>query len=303
MEKTNDIRYNTVRTKGNLNYEINIRLNDECHNGIEDFAITGSIWPKGKPKADRNILHCGAIGDELAKVFPDLSLFNSLHLAKWDGVPDFGIGNMMYFLENEKMTRDKWCTYYRIENKFYKELYDARFSDAHFRHLLYNLGIIDTWKKQADEAIAILEEWTGKTFVSKATKKSLHECTPEEETEYQTKLASGYYSVSAIMGRETKKINALWEKRKTDIIERANTQTATATEEKNIDLAVLEIIKDAGLPPDFDNYIFYNHTKKLCFLWRNYPECNKSTLGKVQGAIKLWNSLDNGIIAVLDKNK
>jgi hypothetical protein len=301
MEKTNDIRYNTVRTKDNLNYEIDIRLNDECHNGIEDFAITGNIWPKDKPKTDRYLLRGGAIGDELAKVFPDLRLFNSLHMATWDGVSGFGIENMLYFLQDEKITSDEWCIYYRIDKKFYKDLYNARFFNVHFQHLLYKMGIVDTWKKQADEAISILEEWTGKTFVSSATKKSLHEYTLEEESEYQKQFASGYYSVSSIQKREKEKIKTLWEKRIANIIERVDKEVAEVQQEKKVDLTILKIIKKAGLSPDFDNYIFYNHESRLCFLWQDWPEYTQSTFDKVQKAIKLWNSLNNGVVAVLDE--
>lgn len=54
LPASNDLRH-TIDTKdkdGN-SMRIKIRLNDECKNGHQDFAITADVWEKGKPKTDR----------------------------------------------------------------------------------------------------------------------------------------------------------------------------------------------------------------------------------------------------------
>lgn len=51
METTNNIKIslNLKDNEGN-DMVVNIILNDECNNGREDFAITGTVWEKGKKR-------------------------------------------------------------------------------------------------------------------------------------------------------------------------------------------------------------------------------------------------------------
>ena len=44
MKTTNSIKYVIDVNNEKHNYKINIRLNDECRNGHEDFAMTADFW-------------------------------------------------------------------------------------------------------------------------------------------------------------------------------------------------------------------------------------------------------------------
>jgi hypothetical protein len=84
-------------------------------------------------------------------------------------------------------------------------------------------------------------------------------------------------------------------------LKNTNKKISKIKNEKIVDMTVLSIIKKAGLSPDFDNYIFYDHKNQLCFLWRNWPEYTYKTVEKVEKAVKLWNDINNGITAVIDE--
>jgi|WetSurMetagenome_2_1015567.scaffolds.fasta_scaffold255274_1 hypothetical protein len=300
MERTNNLIYTTERTKNGLNYEIRIRLNDECNNGIEEFAITGSIWPEGELQTDRNILKAWAIGDDLAAVFPDMVLFNSLHGAKWDGVPDFAMSNMVYYLEHpEEMSQEAWCAFYRVNPLLYRQLYTARKERYYFQKLLYKLGVVASWKAQADTAIAQLEQLTGKKFVSKAVKPSLKVYTPKEKAEFEAEEAAGYFTMQAMSRRAEDEVSRKWSVRRMDIIRHAEESVDAVKRKKAVELQMLKVLKKAGFTSDFDNYIFYDHLNKICFLWYEHIWYPKVTVDKVEKAVILWNNLNNGITACI----
>lgn len=58
--------------------KIKIRYDDECGNGHNSFAITGSIYSSRTSTADRYCECCGCIHDEIIKYFPEFA-----HLIKW----------------------------------------------------------------------------------------------------------------------------------------------------------------------------------------------------------------------------
>src|SRR6185312_390500 len=97
---TNDIRFTTTKTKKGIDYVIKIRLNDECKNGHNDFSITGDMYLSGKVHTDRNNQGGGAIGDEIAKCFPEFKIFNDLHLCDAKGAPMYAQANGFYHLKN-----------------------------------------------------------------------------------------------------------------------------------------------------------------------------------------------------------
>jgi hypothetical protein len=65
--QSNDLRHTASKTKGGKVIIANIRLNDECKNGHQDFAITGEIYLAGKPSTDAICLGMGCVHDEILK--------------------------------------------------------------------------------------------------------------------------------------------------------------------------------------------------------------------------------------------
>ena len=59
METTNSIKHVIDVNNKKHNYKINIRLNDECRNGHEDFAITADFWLPNNTRTDQNLIAGG----------------------------------------------------------------------------------------------------------------------------------------------------------------------------------------------------------------------------------------------------
>lgn len=151
-------------------YKVVVKLDDECKNGHQDFSITGTEWEKGRAHIDRNMIHGGACGDDIASRFPKFEKFNRLHLCDYNGIPMYPVNNGMYLIKRK--SKKDFCSYYRIPENHYDILKDC-INEREYLYYLYELGIIDSWKAEATEAIKILEEWTGEKFVNTSTRSQL----------------------------------------------------------------------------------------------------------------------------------
>lgn len=151
-------------------YKVVVKLDDECKNGHQDFSITGTEWEKGRAHIARNVIHCGACGDDIASKFPEFEIFNRLHLCDYNGIPMYPVNNGMYHIK--RMSKEDFCSYYRIPENHYAILKDC-INEREYLYYLYELGIIDSWKAEATEAIKILEQWTGEKFVNTSTRSQL----------------------------------------------------------------------------------------------------------------------------------
>src|SRR5882724_6961369 len=100
LEKSNDLRHTIMVTANKKDVIIKIRLNDDCHNGHQDFAITANVYPTGK-RGDRNLISAGCCHEEILKARPDLKPFVDLHLSTAKGVPMYAIANGFYHLKND----------------------------------------------------------------------------------------------------------------------------------------------------------------------------------------------------------
>ncbi|WKV22098.1 hypothetical protein Phage2-1_00098 [Achromobacter phage 2-1] len=96
----------TFREDGILKtIDVEVRFDDNCKNGHNDFAITGTIYnPRQdiKTYGDR-IESCGCIHEEIAKHFPEVAHLIKWHLVSTDG-PMHYPGNALYHASN----RDHW---------------------------------------------------------------------------------------------------------------------------------------------------------------------------------------------------
>lgn len=263
----------TYRKEKNISGEIliaHVKLADDCRNGHQDFSVTGEIYKAGKPRTDRNLIACGAMGDTIKQLMPELGIFCDLHLCDYLGAPMHAVANMHYHMTNEfnagdpidsAAHREKFCEYYRISGDQFDKLAGAH-SRVHFAMMLAALGIPEQWKRQADKAIALLEELTGKKFAVDSERQNLQMPTADEIDAERDRIEAGFYSVEAIAER---KRAALAEKRAA-IIARAERDKAKIDRKLAVNLAIF----DAGGPRGLEHTIYYDHKETVRFNWRKY---------------------------------
>lgn len=253
------------------NMLIKIRLADECKNGHQDFSITATYWEVGKARNDRNMVGGGCCHDEIIKVRPDLKMFVNLHLSDFSGVPMYAVENGFYHLcegfnnikPNESGFSAEFCEYYRITPKQFETLSKSE-NKLKYALNLEKLGILDQWREEAKKAIAMLEEWTGQTFVVDSIKRQYTPPTAEDIAIEDAKDKEGYYTPANVQARKAKAILEAKELEYSKIKAEMDKTTTEAKKEYEVKKAVL----DGGL--SLDNFIFYNHKNEGCFNWKNY---------------------------------
>jgi len=267
---TNNLKH-TVRTtdKSGNTMHIDIRLNDECKNGHQDFAITASIWEKGKALNDRNCIAGGCCHEEIIKARPDLQIFVDLHLCDYKGIPMHPSANMHYHMTNgfnytpveSPAFITKYCLCYRISFDQFNYLKQAR-NTVQFALLLENSTIFRQWEAQANEAIKLLEQMTGNTFLVDSKRTQYTPPTDEQRAEEAKRVKEGYYTPEAEQARE--------EQKKADYIakmtDKANLDIEKIKQELAINLHIFELAGSAGV----SNSIVHNHSKEVAFNWKSY---------------------------------
>lgn len=88
--------------------EVQIRYDDECNNGHNTFAITGTLYKTQTGTSDKLIDVCGCIHDEIIKYFPELAKYIKWHLTSADG-PMHYIENTMYHLKQGNLEVAQSC--------------------------------------------------------------------------------------------------------------------------------------------------------------------------------------------------
>ena len=284
---TNDLRHSIMAHDEDGNpMHISIRLNDECKNGHQDFAITGDIYQKGKPRKDRYLISFGCIHDEILKARPELKIFVNLHLSDYEGIPMYAVENGHYHLTNgfnntlsdSQAFRDKFCEYYRITPDQFDVLKTSK-NQLQYALNLQRLNILQQWKEEANAAIKVLEEMTGKTFVPDSIKSQFHAPTPGQLREEERRQIDGYYTKEAEQKREEAKRDGLIKKLEAE----RDKEVKKATTEFEVKKQVLIIGGEKAL----DNCIFYNHTNTLAFNWKGYDKISDELISKIETEIKL----------------
>ena len=249
--------------KDGRQFDIVIRLSDDCHNGQEDFSITGTIYEAGKPKIERYMISGGAIGDHIAKEFPDLAIFDRLHLCDFKGAPMFTAGNGFYHVK--RMDTVEFCEYFRCTPDERDQLCTAE-NKEHFAMLLYLSEIPKRWQQEADEATKILEQMTGEKWVNSSIKSNFIVPTPEQVVDFETKQKAGYFSDEQRAQRAEAKRQEYYKQERENVEAECKGKIEQAETERDVKIAVL----DAGL--SLKNFIFYSHKNTGVFNWRNYED-------------------------------
>jgi hypothetical protein len=265
--KTNALRFMDFRTEENgKQWVIKISLDDKCKNGHQDFSITGTCWEAKKQKIDKYMIHGGACGDEIARLFPEYEIFNRLHLCDYKGIPMHCSANGYYHLNKGFISKStgesfekEYCDYYRISPAQFQVLRHAE-SETHFAMLLESERIFEQWENEANIAIKKLEELTGNEFVVDSVRTQYNRPSDEKIAEELERIKTGYYSADSKRARDLE-------------TERKKLQQIDEEEESEIQKIRLEYkIKRIMFAADkkaYENYIFYDHSNTIKFNWSN----------------------------------
>lgn len=243
-----------------------VSLDDDCNNMHADFSITADVYER--TKNGRWVWVAGGCQHDLiSKHFPELKRFIPLHLCSHDGSPMYPVENGSFHVYNssEIITND----YLRLSDGELQKLNAAPKDHAYFKYMLFHLGIVARWQKEADEFIRFLEEKTGVEWENPYTPEQEHfrlEISAEEKAEIETKISNGYYSEEAIAERNEARRIAKIEAQREEILAKYNKTEQQARNERDIKLYIL----DSGLPTD--NVIYYNHTNEVVFNWKDYDK-------------------------------
>lgn len=255
--KTNNLCYKTEKQIGNEIIHVTIELNDECKNGYTDFCITGEIC---------NMYGC--LHEKILKYFPEFKIFVELHLVSTSGISRSFIDNCMYFLKEKNI---RFLKGYGLTEKEIKELIDAASDDIDLRYLLGKFGYTERQKEKAQEAIKLLEELTGDTFIDSNKPLIIKPLTNEEIVIIKNRIKNNHYSIK---GKETYRIEKL-RKRASCQLEEVTEKIRIRDERmKNViykdELDIERFILEHGLP--IDNFIYYKHSQEGVFNWLDYKE-------------------------------
>lgn len=289
---TSNLRLNISINNKSTNCEINIRLDDECENGHEDFAITGTFWTPGKPRIDRYHEMGGCCHDEIIKIRPDLAQFVALHLCDANGAPMYAVENGLYHLKQDKQVAAEYlrCTPEEIQ------VLDAAEDKAYFTYLVSKIGLPERWKAEAEAATLLLESIINEhfpsddpqKFKSTAVKSNFAPLSDAKTAEIEKLISDGYYTPEAIAARKEEAHRAKIEKRRNQLTDRLNDRIRKERTKTKIDILILDTIQSIK-----DNFIYYDHTNTLKFNWLDYSD--KFTQEEIHAVMEKRNQFPKGI--------
>ena len=263
METANKLIYSSTKffTENEEEYRITARvsLDDDYHNNMCDWSVTADIRQKNQQGTYVEYMG-GCCHDEVAKHFPELAKFIPLYYSNHYGAPMYPVENGIYHIKNSD--KSVAIEYLRISDKEYYKLSEAVDDKMYFKYLLFNLGIVDRWKRESDELLVELEDLCGKKWVNPYTPEKERftlTLTDEERSLIEERVKARYYPAENI---EKRREEAL--KKRAEICERYDKRIKQAEAEKKIMLCVF----DYGLSTD--NAIYYPHLNTLSFNWNSY---------------------------------
>lgn len=180
---------------------VTVSLDDDCHNNMCDWSITADIRQKNKYGRYEEYMG-GCCHGEIAKYVPELAKFIPLHCCNHYGAPMYPVENGIYHVRRSGMSVA--MEYLRISEQECIELYKASEDKLYFKYMLFNLGIVDRWKRESEELIAELEKLCGKKWVNPykpEEERFALTLTDEERSLIEERIEAGYYSAENIEKR------------------------------------------------------------------------------------------------------
>ena len=259
----NTMKYKTSKTyleNGNtMRMDVEIRLNDECRNGHEDFAMTCDIYRNAR---DGRWVYAGGgcAHDEIIKYFPKFKIFEQLHLCNTLGQPMHLIANTIYFLKRGEYNLTCLTEGEARELAKYVENNNA------FQYKLEELGVLSRLENKAKEGIALLEELCGEKYTPKyegQVKYGVYPLSGDKRAEVEKKIAEGYFTDEKIEERKRAREEEEYQKLLEKIENDRENELKKVNEKYTAEKTVLEWFKCRV------NFIYYNHIKTYHFNWSN----------------------------------
>ncbi len=201
---------------------------------------------------------CGCCHDEILKVYPEFRPFVDLHLCDAKGAPMYAEANGFYHLK-QKNKQDVARCYLRLTEPEYEQIKATASDQLCLKYLLYDMGIVARWEREAKAAIKWLEELTGKTFTDDSRRYQLDPLTPEEADLIASRMNEGYYQPEAI---ERRRVQAVEDKRRKTI---HDLQDSAAQEIRKIELCLAVNIQVLETGMTLDEFIYYHHNNTGVF--------------------------------------
>lgn len=158
----------------NLTIRVQMRFDDQCRNGHNDFSITGEIRDR-RERRDGGIVACGCIHEDIARVFPELADLIQWHLCSTDG-PMHYVANTVYMASDRdhrgKLAGEPWAwdeaiqfganpIKHKVKAKFWQFLKDAA---AHPGRDRFDFEVVEVSERKKDTIGGKIEYYRKYTF-------------------------------------------------------------------------------------------------------------------------------------------
>lgn len=255
-KRTKIIRYEGI----DVNLTVTFELHDDCHNGVCHFGITAEgVVARGKHTGPRKgrWLFGGCQHELVAKHFKELVPFIPLHLSNEFGQPSYPVDNFIFNIQQNEPDENlkEW---YRVNDEQLAKLKTVTSHKEYFQYKLFKLGVIDKWKRDADVAIAWLEEKTGQKFTHTSNPRFTLEYSEEWMADIEKREAAGEFSEETLM-KQKAEAHKKWQ----------GEQLVKLAKEREFDTRKNELAEWLILNCPTENYSFFAYNG---FGYRENPE-------------------------------
>ena len=279
--KTNCIKVDHTLRQSGMIVQLHARLNDECGNGYEDFAITYELYEGSV--SDRNMVGGGrADGTDDKYVRAAIRKFGlepveRVHLCDMNGLPMHPLANALYW--SNQRDYETFKNYLRLTDDEAKVAYYIDDELGLYVWLCDN-GIFRRWKQEANDAIAAIIGDRDLEFESTATKPQGHlyfkngiEPTDGALRSEHDLIRDGHYSKEKSDKRlQDRKISELQKNYERDT-EYWQKKIKEMEDDMSVKKEIVRILTEHFVEFEqplvvYNNFIFYNHKNELAFNWK-----------------------------------